>query len=85
MDFLGGKVREKIQYNFVFMPLPIHHEVWIVTKMIPFFVDKCYEDASTCKFEDYIIWTLANKDDVVMATTTSEDDLINMWVGKVST
>lgn len=84
LPFLGSTVRENIMVNYVFMPLPFHHEAWIVTKLTIYFIDECYANPATCQYEDYIIWTLANQNNVLLATTTSEDALIQMWTAKVA-
>lgn len=39
MDFLGKKVKDVVEFNFVFISLPYHRGSWIVTKMVPYFID----------------------------------------------
>jgi hypothetical protein len=58
------------------MPLPYHHETWIVTKLAPYFIDACYADEANCHYYDYIEYTLINQNDVLASKTKTEEELI---------
>jgi hypothetical protein len=58
--FLSSTVREAVIRNYVFMPLPYHHEAWVVTKLAPYFIDHCIDDPANCKYEAYIDYTFKN-------------------------
>lgn len=54
-DFLGKKVKDVVEINFVFFPLSYHHGTWTVTKIVPYLIDLCHADASKCGlYKDYI-------------------------------
>lgn len=60
MDFLDGKVKDQVRVTYSFFPLAFHHKVWIVTKLVPYFIDGCLEDEKNCKFLDYVDFSLTN-------------------------
>eukprot|EP00350_Pseudokeronopsis_sp_OXSARD2_P000741 CAMPEP_0170544806 /NCGR_PEP_ID=MMETSP0211-20121228/3431_1 /TAXON_ID=311385 /ORGANISM="Pseudokeronopsis sp., Strain OXSARD2" /LENGTH=113 /DNA_ID=CAMNT_0010848547 /DNA_START=90 /DNA_END=431 /DNA_ORIENTATION=+ len=79
MDWLGATVAEKLKYNYVMLPLPYHHECWIVNKLAPYFVDNCYTTPNNCRYEEYIKVALENQDVTLMATDKSENELTVLW------
>jgi hypothetical protein len=48
MPFLGTTVKDAIKLTFTFFPLPYHHGSWLVTKLVPYFVDGCYSNINSC-------------------------------------
>jgi hypothetical protein len=41
MPFQGKTVKDQVKITYSFFPLPYHHEVWVVHKLLPFFEDQC--------------------------------------------
>ena len=58
------------------MPLPYHHEAWIVTKLAPYFLDACFANSAACQYEDYIAYALINQNDVLQQTDKTENELV---------
>ncbi len=34
-------VKDAVEFSFSFLPLSYHHEAWVPTLMIPYFLDQC--------------------------------------------
>lgn len=55
MPFLNKTVKDVVEINFVFLPLPYHRGTWVVTKIVPYLIDLCHNDSSKCHlYLDYI-------------------------------
>ena len=54
MPFLNKTVKDVVQINYAFIPLPYHHGAYAVTKLTAYIIDKCIVDPSSCKLLDYI-------------------------------
>ena len=57
MPFNGSTVGQEIELGITLMPLPYHIHAFSVNQMIPYFLDQCAADASTCgqlnQYKDY--------------------------------
>jgi hypothetical protein len=62
MPFLSSTVRDSIDLTYTYYPLPYHHTSWVVTELVPYFVDTCYAKNGKCQFVDYMNFCFANQE-----------------------
>lgn len=85
MDFLGKQVKDVVEFNFVLFPLPYHRGSWVVTKLIPYFIDICHEDASKCDlYLDYLDFCFKNMIWIQNDFSYSDATLTDVWVSTVA-
>ncbi len=58
--------------------------MWIPHQIVPFIIDECLADASTCKYTEYISYSLKKRDQILSATDKSYKELISFWIQEVS-
>jgi hypothetical protein len=84
MPWQGATVRDKIIVNYVLMPLPYHHETWLVTKLTPYFIDACYADETNCQYYPYIEYTLVNQASVLNMKDKTYDEILEYWTSTIA-
>ena len=84
MTFLSSTVKDQIKLNYVFFPLPYHHEVWVPHKLLPYFEDLCRNDTQKCYYYEYTDFCFKNQDFILRATSQTEIEIINGWANKVA-
>jgi uncharacterized protein (DUF2235 family) len=66
------------------MPLPYHHEAWVATKLLPFFIDGCLNSTATCQYYEYLNYTFTNQNDLLQATDKTENQLVDQWTNQTA-
>ena len=68
-----------VRITYTFMPLTYHHGTWLVSKLVPYFVDQCYQ-TSECRFVDYMNFCFEKQEIMLASTGKSQNELISLWV-----
>lgn len=84
MPYEDGKIVDYIDLEYTLFPLPYHHSVWLVHKLVPYFEDKCLEDESACQMVPYIEWCFENQETYLDAKDKSQEEIIEMLCEAVS-
>lgn len=86
--FLDGKVIDAVNVRYAFHPLPFHFGAWIMTKLIPYMEDVCYDQApktNQCTtFLDYITLAFNQQDWLITSTSTSYNALVLKWTQTIA-
>jgi len=83
-QYLNGKVRDYVTVKYVFQPLTYHHATWIPHKLLPFIIDQCYSNQTTCQYINYMNFCFNNQDDILGSTNKSYNQIIQDWTAKVA-
>ena len=78
--FLDGKVIDAVNVRYAFHPLPFHYGAWIMTKLVPYMQDVCYDQAPNTKqcttFVDYVTLAFNLQDQIITRTDTPYNVLV---------
>ena len=85
-EWLDGTVSDQITVEYSLIPLPYHLHVWEVNQLMPYFMDNCISDSSSCdmmnKYKDY---SFQMQSDILSLDNLSKKEMIQRWTGLVAT
>ena len=80
----GLKVEDAIQLRLSNFPLDYHLHSWSVTKMLPYFKDKCAAKAEDCHYlNEYLEFSFAKQEEALDQTYMTENDFHKWWSKEV--
>jgi hypothetical protein len=82
--FLNGTVRQNVNVNYVFFPLPYHHSTWVVSKLVPLIVDNTRRNKTNYNFLSYVQQCWKSQDFILGATNQSQSQIIDVWTTQVA-
>ena len=83
--WLDGTVADQISIRYSLFPLPYHLHTWQVNQMMPYFIDNCMTDATTCSLiDEYKDYAFQQQPSILAEVNTSKDDFIKQWTKQVA-
>ena len=80
-----GIVSDYIYLAMTPFPLPYHVHSWQVGWLVPYFMDLCEADSSTCYMDKYKDFAFSKQSTILSMKSTSQDDFIPWWSAQVAT
>ena len=75
----GAPVLDQIKLSITFFALPYHLHSYQVTELFPYFMDNCVTSPSTCLFNEYKDFALANVSTNLSLTNLGRNEFITYW------
>lgn len=82
--FNNSTVRDNVRVTYVVMPLPYHHEAWVASKLLPYFIDGCLANSTQCQYYEYLNYTFNYQTDLLTATDKPEIQLVDQWTNQTA-
>ena len=88
-EFMNTKFQDGVVSDYIYLamspfPLPYHVHAWQVGWLVPYFMDLCAADSSTCYMDQYKDFSFKMQPTVLSMTDTSLDDFIPWWSKQVA-
>ena len=84
-EWQDGVVSDYITLAITPFPLMYHTHSWQVGWLVPYFMDLCSVDSTTCYMDQYKDFSYKMQPQVLAMKSTSQDDFIPWWSAQVAT
>lgn len=81
----GAPVYDQVKLMISYMPLPYHYHTYQTTELMPYFMDLCIADTTSCYFNEYKDFCFENATSVLSMTDLGKNEFITYWTGAVAT